>query len=149
MNLTAQPLTDIDKDDDGLIEISDLETLNAMRYRLDGSGLQRSSTTEVITTGCTVGGCKGYELTRDLDFNDAASYQDVANMRRWTTDAGWQPIGTAEKTLHRDLQNKQQPHTKYNIQPNNQQSRRKTMLVYLVTSEALQRSAGLDYWTQQ
>ena len=94
-NLTAQPFTDIDKDNDGLIEVSDLETLNAMRYRLDGSGLQRSSSTEVITTGCAVGGCKGYELSRDLDFNDAASYQDVANMRQWTTDAGWQPIGTA------------------------------------------------------
>ena len=117
MNLTAQPLTDIDKDDDGLIEISDLETLNAMRYRLDGSGLQRSSTTEVITTGCTVGGCKGYELTRDLDFNDAASYQDVANMRRWTTDAGWQPIGTAEQpfTAIFKTNNSSIPNTIFNL----------------------------------
>ena len=81
-SLTAQSFTDIDKDDDGLIEVSNLETLNAIRYRLDGSGLQWSSATAVITTGCAVGGCKGYELTRDLDFNDAASYQDVANMRR-------------------------------------------------------------------
>ena len=97
MNLTAQPLPDIDKDDDGLIEVSNLETLNAMRYRLDGSGLKLSPIAEAITTGCAAGGCKGYELTRDLDFNDIASYQDLANMKLWTTDAGWQPIGTTEK----------------------------------------------------
>ena len=116
-NLTAQPLTDIDKDDDGLIEISDLETLNAIRYRLDGSGLQWSSATAVITTGCAVGGCKGYELSRDLDFNDAASYQDVANMRQWTTDAGWQPIGTAEQpfTAIFKTNNSSIPNTIFNL----------------------------------
>ena len=116
-NLTAQSLTDIDKDDDGLIEVSDLETLNAMRYRLDGSGLQRSSATAVITTGCAVGGCKGYELTRDLDFNDVASYRDLTNMRLWTTDAGWQPIGTAEKpfTAIFKTNNSSIPNTIFNL----------------------------------
>ena len=88
-----------------------------MRYRLDGSGLQWSSATAVITTGCAVGGCKGYELTRDLDFNDAASYQDVANMRQWTTDAGWQPIGTAEKpfTAIFKTNNSPTPNTIFNL----------------------------------
>ena len=33
---------DVDRDDDGLIEIDDLETLNAIRYQLDGSQLQLS-----------------------------------------------------------------------------------------------------------
>ena len=116
-SLTAQPFTDIDKDNDGLIEVSNLETLNAMRYRLDGSGLQWSTATAVITTGCAVGGCKGYELTRDLDFNDAASYQDVANMKLWTTDAGWQPIGTAEKpfTAIFKTNNSSIPNTIFNL----------------------------------
>ena len=116
-NLTAQPLTDIDKDDDGLIEVSDIETLNAMRYRLDGSGLQLSTATAVITTGCAVGGCKGYELTRDLDFNDVASYQNLANMKLWTTDAGWQPIGTAEQpfTAIFKTNNSSIPNTIFNL----------------------------------
>ena len=117
MNLTAQPLTDIDKDDDGLIEVSNLETLNAMRYRLDGSGLKLNATAEAITTGCAVGGCKGYELTRDLDFNDVASYQNLANMKLWTTDAGWQPIGTAEQpfTAIFKTNNSSIPNTIFNL----------------------------------
>ena len=117
MNLTAQPLTDIDKDDDGLIEVSNLETLNAMRYRLDGSGLKLSPTAEAITTGCAAGGCKGYELTRDLDFNDVASYQNLANMKLWTTDAGWQPIGTAEQpfTAIFKTNNSSIPNTIFNL----------------------------------
>ena len=116
-NLTAQPFTDIDKDNDGLIEVSDLETLNAMRYRLDGSGLQLSTATAVITTGCAVGGCKGYELTQDLDFNDVASYQNLANMKLWTTDAGWQPIGTAEQpfTAIFKTNNSSIPNTIFNL----------------------------------
>ena len=116
-NLTAQPFTDIDKDNDGLIEVSDIETLNAMRYRLDGSGLQLSTATAVITTGCAVGGCKGYELTQDLDFNDVASYQNLANMKLWTTDAGWQPIGTAEQpfTAIFKTNNSSIPNTIFNL----------------------------------
>ena len=116
-NLTAQPFTDIDKDNDGLIEVSDIETLNAMRYRLDGSGLQLSTATAMITTGCAVGGCKGYELTRDLDFNDVASYQNLANMKLWTTDAGWQPIGTAEQpfTAIFKTNNSSIPNTIFNL----------------------------------
>ena len=94
-NLFAQTYTDIDLDDDGLIEVNDLETLNAMRYQLDGSGLQLSETAVEITTGCAPGGCKGYELTRDLDFSSADSYQNIANLKRWTDGAGWQPIGDA------------------------------------------------------
>ena len=41
-----------------------------MRYQLDGSGYRASTTAKKVTTGCAAGGCKGYELTRDLDFND-------------------------------------------------------------------------------
>ncbi len=94
-NLFAQTYIDIDLDNDGLIEVNDLETLNAMRYQLDGSGLQLSETAVEITTGCAPGGCKGYELTRDLDFSSADSYQNIANLKHWTDGAGWQPIGDA------------------------------------------------------
>ncbi len=98
-NLFAQTFTDIDLDDDGLIEVNDLETLNAMRYQLDGSGLQLDENAVEITTGCAPGGCKGYELTQDLDFNSADSYQDIANLERWADGAGWQPIGDATHPL--------------------------------------------------
>ena len=54
-NLIAQTITDIDIDDDGLIEINDLDTLNAMRYQLDSSGLQLSESATKITTGCAPG----------------------------------------------------------------------------------------------
>ena len=83
---------DVDRDDDGLIEIDDLETLNAIRYQLDGSHLRLSGVVPT-SVGCARGGCKGYELTQDLDFNNDDSYSSTANRIIWTTGTGWQPIG--------------------------------------------------------
>ena len=94
----AEIMNDIDEDDDGLIEISNLEELNEIRYQPDGSGYRASMNTSKITLGCPAGGCRGYELDRDLDFEDIASYRnayhrDVANKDEWTASAGgWQPI---------------------------------------------------------
>ena len=84
---------DVDRDDDGLIEIDNLEGLNAIRYQPDGTGYRENETAPKVTVGCPNNGCRGYELTRDLDFNDADSYGSVANRITWTTGAGWQPIG--------------------------------------------------------
>ena len=69
-----------DIDNDGFIDINDLEDLNAIRDNLSGN----------------------YELTRHLDFNDNASYSDSStNKPLWTVDdfagsndTGWTPIGT-------------------------------------------------------
>ena len=91
-------LTDIDQDNDGLIEICDLEGLNAMRHQLDGSGYKASDSATKITAGCAIGGCKGYELAKDLDFSAAASYRNIANKATWTRGAGWQPIGYYESS---------------------------------------------------
>ena len=85
---------DIDKDDDGLIEICDLEGLSEMRYQLDGSGYKASADATKITYGCPATGCRGYELVKDLDFNDAASYRTTSNQVTWTTGDGWSPIGS-------------------------------------------------------
>ncbi len=86
---------DIDEDGDGLIEICNLEGLNAIRYQLDGSGYRPSSNSEAkITEGCPVLGCIGYELIGDLDFLDDTSYFSVENTATWISGAGWQPIGT-------------------------------------------------------
>ena len=89
---------DVDRDDDGLIEIDDLETLNAIRNQLDGSHLQLSGAVPT-SVGCARGGCKGYELTQDLDFNDDDSYSSTANRIIWTMGASWQPIGDSSNAF--------------------------------------------------
>ena len=88
---------DIDDDNDGLIELCYLEDVDAMRHVLDGSGYQFPTTTNKVTTGCPlVEGsetCKGYELVRNLDFNDDDSYISAAtNKATWTTASGWRTI---------------------------------------------------------
>ena len=55
--------SDYDVDDDGLIEINDLEDLYITRNSSDGSSLYGSS------EGCPEAGCNGFELTTDLDFD--------------------------------------------------------------------------------
>ena len=92
-SLQCNYTADIDQDDDGLIEICDLEGLDAIRYQLDGSGYRESFTEDKITKGCPRRGCRGYELSRDLSFNDRDSYRDVANKATWTSGSGWRPIG--------------------------------------------------------
>ena len=85
---------DIDEDDDGLIDIHTLEELNAIRYQLDGTGYRSSEGAPKVVVGCPENKCKGYELRKDLDFNDNTSYSNAAvNKSRWTEGAGWQPIG--------------------------------------------------------
>ena len=81
----AQAQTYRDRDNDGLIEISNIEQLDSIRYNLTGT--------------CSVGTCNGYELTRNLDFNDNASYRnraDTASRGFYTASNGyWRPVGTS------------------------------------------------------
>ena len=93
---------DIDKDGNGLIEICDLEGLNAIRHQPDGTGYQANAGATKITDGCPSNGCTGYELTRNLDFNNNASYRTIANMTTWTTGNGWQPIAGFNATFNGD-----------------------------------------------
>ena len=81
----VEQVMDIDKDNNGLIEICDLEGLNAMRHQLDGTGYKANADATEITDGCPSDGCTGYELTRNLDFNNNASYRAIANRTTWTT----------------------------------------------------------------
>ena len=94
--------TDIDDDDDGLIDIYYLEGLYNVRHQMDGSGSKESSTADKSTLGCPPDGCKGYELRRDLNFATTKSYINVENKAAWTVadfeiddgnDSGWLPIG--------------------------------------------------------
>ena len=84
---------DIDNDNDGLVEVCHLEDLDAIRYVLDGSGYQFGRDVSKSIKGCGSDGCNGYELVRDLDFNDNDSYLSAANKVRWTMGGGWLPIG--------------------------------------------------------
>ncbi len=94
----AFPITDIDRDNDGLIEIDNLEELDAIRYRLDGSGYRESGSAPVITVGCPEEGCRGYELARDLDFKVDGSYRDPeVNKKAWSEGEGWLPIGDEQE----------------------------------------------------
>ena len=94
---------DVDKDGDGLIEICDLEGLFEMRYALDGSGYRTAADAMSITTGCRTTpttDCTGFELTRDLDFNDPNSYRSGSTNQAWMGEVGWEPIGVSTSTFN-------------------------------------------------
>ena len=91
---------DYDVDDDGLIEVSNLAQLNAIRWDLNGDGAvdSSSSATDYATAfpnaatsprmGCA-SGCTGYELAASLDFTGSS----------WAADPGWVPIGNSTRTF--------------------------------------------------
>ena len=104
---------DYDSDDDGLIEISTLAQLNAIRWDMNGDGRADesgfvSSYTAAFPSpqagmGCPISGgtdpdgCGGYELMADLDFdeNDDDSIT-AADATYWNEGKGWRPIGGLE-----------------------------------------------------
>ena len=83
----------VDDDRDGLIDIYYLEDLNAIRHSLQGRSYKENADSASLTFGCPADGCQGYELRRDLDFNEDASYSSISNKALWTSGSGWQPIG--------------------------------------------------------
>ncbi|MCD9460124.1 thrombospondin type 3 repeat-containing protein [Marinibactrum halimedae] len=88
---------DIDDDNDRLIEIYTLEDLDKMRQSLDGSSFPDSNDTPV-TDGCGTGGCYGYELMADLNFdtNGNGTIDEQDEFYDWDNlneANGWQPIG--------------------------------------------------------
>ena len=98
---TAQNQTgDYDADDDGLIEISDLAQLNAIRWDVDGDGVSSDAgyatafPTAVAGMGCPDTGCIGYELAADLDFDTDGDGKAGEGDSYWNEGAGWLPIGS-------------------------------------------------------
>ena len=91
---------DYDTDDDGLIEISNLAQLDAVRHDLNGSGRNIDAVHaeafpdggEVLACGGLLG-CVGYELNADLDFDTDGSGEADAGDTYWNDGAGWLPIG--------------------------------------------------------
>ncbi len=92
-------LVDVDDDNNGLIEIRTLDDLARLRDDLNGDGTDDGNIDEITSVGavgCPSSGCNGYELTRALNFSDAASYAAGSDNRTvWTNRSGrgWVPIG--------------------------------------------------------
>ena len=90
---------DYDNDDDGLIEVSNLEQLNAIRWDLDGDGSPSDTAYDsaypdaISGMGCPVSGCLGYELVADLDFDANGDGEPDEGDAYWNNGAGWLPIG--------------------------------------------------------
>ena len=92
---------DYDADNDGLIEVSTLAQLDALRYDLNGDGLVDGATWMPYYAAFRIGalgmgcpdGCTGYELEADLDFDTDGSGEADLGDTYWNGGAGWDPIG--------------------------------------------------------
>ena len=94
---------DYDRDDDGLIEITTLAQLNAVRWDLDGDAVRDATSAAdwkrytaafpraAASMGCASNTCAGYELAAHLDF-DADGDGDVDAIDGYPN---WTPIGSA------------------------------------------------------
>ena len=90
-----------DSDGDRLIDVSNLEQLDAIRYDLDGDGIPEGEAKDDYASAYPVpegeevcgNGCRGYELARPLDFGAANSYATGAGGAEWAPGKGWRPIG--------------------------------------------------------
>ncbi len=91
--------TDVDDNNNGLIEIRTLDALARLRDDLDGDGTDDGNIAEITavgSAGCPSSGCVGYELTRSLNFSRASSYEENSgNPAVWASrsGSGWEPIG--------------------------------------------------------
>ena len=87
-----------------MIEISTLAQLNAMRWDLDGDGVadatdDGASYAEAFSDaatgmGCPSGGCAGYELNADLDFDTDGSGDVDSGDDYWNDGSGCVPVGS-------------------------------------------------------
>ena len=107
-NVTEEPAYDADAD--GLIEITTLAQLDAVRHDLDGDGVPASAGADAYRAAfpdafletdaqvrCVLQ-CRGYELTADLDFDTNGSGSPDAGDTYWNGGAGWNPIAPSGST---------------------------------------------------
>ena len=96
---------DYDADNDGLIDVANLAQLDALRYDLNGDGLVDGTTwmpyysafpMGALGMGCPDAGCRGYELTVELDFDTNASGGADSGDTYWNDGKGWAPIGNQD-----------------------------------------------------
>ena len=84
---------DVDDDNDSLIEINSLDDLHNIRHNLAGTSYKTNALDPGSMNGAPASSLNGYELARDLDFNDPTSYANGVVNTAWTMGEGWLPIG--------------------------------------------------------
>ena len=100
---------DYDADQDGLIEVSNLAQLAAIRADLNGDGVSPAPAytaafpDAMAGMGCPDAGCTGYELVADLDFDTNGNGEADAGDAYWNDGAGWVPIGDREHKFTADF----------------------------------------------
>ena len=122
----AQTTIDYDSDDDGLIEVSTLAQLNAIRWDLNGDGAVDDTANQTVYTaafanatagmGCPDSAddadtnpdpCAGYELYADLTFDsngDGSVTAADSGGLYWNGGKGWTPIGSPGNPYRGELQ---------------------------------------------
>ena len=101
---------DYDADKDGLIEVSNLAQLAAIRADLDGDGVSPAPAYAAAFPDAMPGmgcpdddGCIGYELAADLDFDSNGNGEADAGDAYWNDGAGWIPIGDSRHKFTADF----------------------------------------------
>ncbi len=122
----AQTATDYDSDEDGLIEVSTLAQLNAIRWDLDGDGAVDDTANQTAFAaafanaaagmGCPDSAddadtnpdpCAGYEMHGDLTFDsnrDGSVTAADSGGLYWNGGKGWTPIGDPGNPYRGELQ---------------------------------------------
>ena len=87
------PRIDYDVNDNGLIDISSIAQLDAMRHDLNGDGIPTAAgyvagfpdrhTTAADRMGCPEGRCTGYELMANLTFGATSTWTPIAPEGSW------------------------------------------------------------------
>jgi len=91
----ASQRIDYDLDDNGLIEIEDLQDLNEIRNnKTAGTFELRGETLYGVSDGCPIAGCTGYELVTDLNFDTNGNEAFDDGDSYWNEGKGWDPIGS-------------------------------------------------------
>ena len=89
--------SDVDNDNDGLIEIYNLDMFNSIRDNLNGTGYAGVLNPALAALGCPGTGCNGYELMVNLDFAQGSSYASGAVNTTWCPDTSNNCIGSTSE----------------------------------------------------
>ena len=68
---------DVDRDDDGLIEVANAIELDEIRYQLNGSGKRTVKDMRLNREGCPLGGCNGYELIDNISLAEFPNWRPI------------------------------------------------------------------------
>ena len=70
-------ITVVDSNGNGLIDITNANQLNNIRYNLSGTSYKTSINAISNTNGCPANGCNGYELMNDINLNGFTNWDPI------------------------------------------------------------------------